>query len=230
LKENTIMKKLQRFTYLFGLLALILAACTPGRVPPSPGQATQSGDLPSPVELTPIQTPAPDANTRTFSSDIYHYKVSYPTGWTIQVNTSVASGAGSNPEFVTLTTADPSGLPRIDIEVLTDAPPMPSFNGCEQNSVFRNLPACHISLPGGQFPGSDLWIFQNGSAYFFIGMQYAGTEPIQVFSDFLSSFEFTQSQSSADPLRLQLAKERQAASFTLEDTVQQIAGTLFPGD
>jgi hypothetical protein len=189
------MKGLPYFTFLFGLFGLILAACVP---------VASAGGILTPVQspapqITPTQVSGPEMHTRIFSSDLYHYQVSYPAGWTIQINTTAPSGEGTNPEYVTLTVNDPSNLPRIDIEVLTDAPPMTGFENCDHNFVFRNIPACKISRPAGQNPASELWIFQNGAAHFFIGMQYQGEEPVQIFADFLSSFEFTESTPTALP-------------------------------
>ena len=141
--------------------------------------------------VTPVTSGEQD-QTKTFTSTLYGYKVSYPANWTILINTSVPSGPGTNPEYVTLTTNDASNLPRIEIEVLTGEPPMQGYENCEKNFVFRSLPACKISLPAGQNPATEIWIFQNGSAYFFIAMQYQDTQAVQLFDDFLSSFMFTQ--------------------------------------
>ncbi len=181
------MKRIRYFTYLSGLAFLFLAACAPvGSRLVTPTQASS----PSP-QTTSTQVSSPETQTKTFSSNIYHYKVSYPVNWTIQVSTADPAGAGSNPEYVTFTSNDPSGLPRIDIEVLTDAPPIVGFEKCDQNFVFRNIPACKIFLPAGQRAASEVWVFQNGTAHFFIGMQYQDSEPVQIFADFLMSFEFT---------------------------------------
>lgn len=148
-----------------------------------------------PADVTPTVVPTTSdgtGQTKTYTSSLYGYRVSYPADWTIQVNTSVPSGAGSNPEYVTLMTNDGSNLPRIDIEVLTDVPPMLGFEGCVKNFVFRTLPACKISLPAGQNPASEIWVFQNGAANFFIGMQYQDAKSLQLFNDFITSFVFTQ--------------------------------------
>ncbi len=149
--------------------------------------------LPIGEKPTAVATASGEAGqTKTYISKLYGYQVSYPADWTIQVNTSVPAGAGSNPEYVTLTTSDKRNLPQIDLWVLTGEPPMSGFENCEKNFVFRNLPACHLSVPAGQNPAAEVWIFQNGTANFFIRMNYQDTNSMQLFNDFLSSFEFTQ--------------------------------------
>ena len=123
---------------------------------------------------------------------MYGYKVSYSAGWSSNINTSVPAGAESDPEYVTFTLDAASNLPRIEIEVLTGVPPMSGYENCVKNFVFRTLPACQISQPAGQNPASEIWVFQNGSANYFIAMQYEATDSIQIFNDFLASFEFAQ--------------------------------------
>ena len=94
------------------LLTVITDGMNPGSTPPV-------------VAPTSVPSPTPDASqTKIFSSDTYHYQFSYPANWTIQVNTAVPPGAGSNPEYVTVKANDGSNLPQIAVEVLTDAPPM----------------------------------------------------------------------------------------------------------
>jgi hypothetical protein len=127
-----------------------------------------------------------------FRSEKYHYQVSYPADWDIKVDTSIPS-IGKDPEYVNLSTHDASNLPQIDVWVQTDVAPMSGYENCEKNFVFRNLPACHISQQAGQIPAGELWIFQNGSAYFYIRMVYEDQSSLQVFDDFISSFEFFQS-------------------------------------
>jgi len=182
------MRKLLHFIFISGFVLLYLAACVPVGT-----RIETLTSAPSPThQAMPTQVSGSDPQTKTFSSGIYHYKVSYPADWTIQVNTTAPARTGSFPEYVTFTSNNPSRLPRIDIEVLTDAPPMVGFESCDHNFVFRNIPACKISRSAGQTPASEVWVFQNGSAYFFIGMQYQGSEPVQIFTDFLMSFELTQ--------------------------------------
>lgn len=148
-----------------------------------------------PADGTGIVTPAnpvEPGQTKTFTSSLYGYQVSYPADWTIQINTSVPAGAGSDPEYVTLTPNDGSNLPRIEIEVLTGAPPMTGYENCDRNFVFRSLPACKISQPVGQNPAAEIWVFQKDKANFFIAMQYEDEKSLQVFNDFMTSFQFTQ--------------------------------------
>ena len=148
-----------------------------------------------PASDSPTVVPVSSEGTgqlKTFSSSLYGYKVSYPASWSININTAVASQAGSNPEYVTFTTNSANHLPRIDIEVLTGKPPMVGYEECVKNFVFRTLPACQISLPAGQNPAAEVWVFQNGTANFFIAMQYEEADSLRLFNDFLSSFEFIQ--------------------------------------
>jgi hypothetical protein len=63
-----------------------------------------------------ITFPIPEAGkTRIFNSDTYHYQFSYPDDWKIQVNAALPSGAGSNPEYVTMTGNDGSNPPQIAV-------------------------------------------------------------------------------------------------------------------
>lgn len=80
------------------------------------------------------------------------------------------------------------------IDALTNAPPMQGYENCEKNFVFHNLPACLISLPGGQYPPAKLWVLQREKAYFSIYMSYQGAEPVQLFTDLVSSFRFLADQ------------------------------------
>jgi len=125
-------EKIQQFTLLFGLFLLALTACTsvtsasdvPTIAPASTLQVTQTQTVVHETQATLASSPTPEAGkTRTFSSDTYHYQFSYPDDWKVQVNTAIPSGAGSNPEYVTVTANDGSNLPQIAVEVLTDAPP-----------------------------------------------------------------------------------------------------------
>lgn len=144
------------------------------------------------VTAAVVPSPTSEASQKkTFRSDTYHYQFSYPADWKIQVNTAVPSGAGSNPEYVTVTAN--GNLPQIAVEVLTGAPPMLGYEDCVKNFIFHDLPACQISLQAGQNPATELWIFQNGKANFYIAMAYQDkNSSMQQFNDFVSSFEFTQ--------------------------------------
>jgi len=83
------------------------------------------------------------------------------------------------------------GLPRMEIEALTGVPPMTGFENCVPNFVFHDVPACKISLPAGQSPAGDVWVFQKGTAYFYIQLQYQDAGSMQVFNDIMTSFNFT---------------------------------------
>lgn len=148
-----------------------------------------------PADGTGIVTPpapAEPGQTKTFTSSLYGYQVSYPADWTIQINTSVPAGAGSDPEYVTLTPNAGSNLPRIQVEVLTGTPPMTGYENCDRNFVFRSLPACKISQPAGQNPAAEIFVFQKDKANFFIALQYEDKNSLQLFDDFMTSFQFTQ--------------------------------------
>lgn len=137
-------------------------------------------------------TASPDAGQwQTFTSSRYHYTLNYPAGWTARVNTAIPSGADANPEFVKLA-LDDATLPQIEIDAMTGTPPFTGYKGCARNFVFRGLPACKISVPGGQIPPTDIWVFQNGSAHFRIALVYKGASSAQVFDDVMRSFQFTQ--------------------------------------
>jgi hypothetical protein len=83
------------------------------------------------------------------------------------------------------------GLPRVQIWALTGIPPMTGFENCVPNFVFHNLPACKMSLPAGQNPAEDIWVFQKGTAYFYIQLQYQEASSTQVFNDIITSFSFS---------------------------------------
>ena len=125
-----------------------------------------------------------------YNSSAYHYTVNYPNDWIAQVNTLVATGGGSNPEYVTLAPTT-SALPRVQIWALTGVPPMTGFENCVPNFVFHNLPACKMSLPAGQNPAEDIWVFHKGAAYFYIQLEYQDAGSTQVFDDIITSFSFT---------------------------------------
>lgn len=127
---------------------------------------------------------------QTYTSALYHYAINYPTDWTAQVNTSLPTGGGSSPEYVTFM-PDHGGLPRLQIEALTGVSPMTGLENCVPNFVFHNLPACKISLPAGQNPAEDVWVFQKGAIHFYLQLQYQDASSIQVFNDILTSFTFT---------------------------------------
>ncbi len=140
-----------------------------------------------------IVVPAPAGEpvpTQTYYSAVYHYAVSYPGDWIAQVNTSVPTGGGTSPEYVTLA-PKMGGLPRVQIWVLTGRPPMTGFENCVPNFIFHNLLACKMSLPAGQNPAEDIWVFQKGGAYFYIQVQYGDAGSTQVFDDIMTSFNFT---------------------------------------
>jgi hypothetical protein len=77
--------------------------------------------------------------------------------------------------------------------VLTNAPPMHGYEDCVKNFLFHDLPACQISLPAGQNPATEIQIFKNGNANFYIAMAYQdANSSMQQFNDFVSILEFAQ--------------------------------------
>jgi hypothetical protein len=108
---------------------------------------------------------------------------------TLKVNTSVPSGAGSNPEYVTFS-APGSNLPQIEVDVLTGAPPFTGFEDCAKNLTFRGLPACSLSLPAAQNPGQQLLIFQKDNAFFHMVMWYQDDSSLATWDSFLATFDF----------------------------------------
>jgi hypothetical protein len=227
------MKKDLQFTTLFVLMVLALTGCisvagaavVPTIAPASTLQVTQTQTVvretqatiqqPADATHTVVPSPTPEAGkTKTFSSDTYHYQFNYPDDWKIQINTVIPSGAGSNPEYVTVTANDGSNLPQIAVEVLTDAPPMLGYENCDKNYIFHDLPACQISLPAGQNPAAELWIFQNGSANFYIAMTYQdANSSMKQINDIASSFEFTQS----DPTPTAVIGCQDSAQYITDD-------------
>lgn len=90
-----------------------------------------------------------------FVSTRYNYTFQYPSNWTARVNTSVPSNPGANPEFVKFAFND-STLPQVEIEAMTGTPPFIGYENCVRNFVFRGLPACKITVPGGQIPQTEI--------------------------------------------------------------------------
>jgi LysM repeat protein len=133
--------------------------------------------------------PPPSGQVQSYVSSLYHYAVKAPPSWTVKVNTSVPSGPGWSPEYVTFS-APGSSLPRIEIDVLTGTPPFTGFENCDKNLTFRGMPACSISQPAGQNPAARLLIFQKGNAYFHIAMQYEDASSLAIWDSFLTSFNF----------------------------------------
>lgn len=134
--------------------------------------------------------PGGSGQWKTFTSTRYNYSVNYPADWTVRVNTSVPSSAGANPEFVKLALND-SALPQVEINAMTGTPPFTGYENCVRNFVFRNLPTCKISVPGGQMPQTDIWVFQKGNAHFRIALVYKDAGSAQLFDDVMRSFQFT---------------------------------------
>ncbi len=126
---------------------------------------------------------------KSFASKAYGYSVKYPADWTISVDTRASTGSGSNPEYVTFTPPSGSTI-NIVIYALTGEAPFSGYENCDQNFTVRDLPACRISLPAGQIPATELFIFQKGEAHFEIAMQHEGESAQQAFDQFLTSFEF----------------------------------------
>ena len=141
----------------------------------------------SPVPPPP---PPPPSYRQTYYSSIYQYAFDYPADWKLEINTNVPTGVGTYPEYVTLYSSS-SYLPRIQFEVLTDQAPMTGFENCTRNLVFHNVAVCKISVPAGQNPAAEVWVFQRGSAHFFIQMMYENTSALQTFADIMTSFRFT---------------------------------------
>jgi LysM repeat protein len=135
-------------------------------------------------------TPPSAGQWKTFTSTRYDYTVNYPAAWSVQVNTTIPSGADANPEFVKLA-LDDSSLPQVEIDAMTGTPPFSGYEDCTRNFVFRGLPVCKISVPGGQIPATDIWVFQKGGAHFRIALVYKDAQSAQVFDDVMRSFQFT---------------------------------------
>ena len=147
--------------------------------------------LPSGENQTPVAPPSGESGlTKTFNSDIYHYQVSYPADWTVQVNTTEPAGAGKMPEYVTFASGPDGKLPNMTIYALTGVPPFTGYENCQSNLVFRGLDACRISVPAGQIPPTELVIFHNGDQNFEIVMQYEDQKAIETYDLFLTSFQF----------------------------------------
>ncbi len=129
----------------------------------------------------------PAGQPGSYTSQLYHYTVSAPAGWTVSVNKSVP---GSNPEYVSFS-APGSTLPQINIDVLTGTPPFTGYENCDKNLIFRGVPACQLSQPRGQNPAQQLLVFQRGNAYFHIAMLYEDASSMAIWDEFLRSFSFT---------------------------------------
>lgn len=111
-----------------------------------------------------------------------------PAGCT--VNTLVPPGTGTNLEYVSFLVPGGS-LPEIDVDVLTGTPPISGFENCAKNLTFHGLPACDLSLPAGQIPATRILIFQRGSAYNHIAIEYQDADALANWDTFPATFSFT---------------------------------------
>jgi hypothetical protein len=193
--------------------ALALSACAPlaaegaGPTPTQPVVTPSAVPSPTQVEATstavprPTQPPAtptaipsptqlPDP-WKTYGSDTYGYKVSYPADWTVQVNTSANAGSSKLPEYVTFASGPNGRLPNITLYALTGIAPMTGYENCKPNLVFRGLETCRMMVPAGQTPANEQIVFHNGDAYFEIILQYQDPADLGTFDLFLTSFQFT---------------------------------------
>ena len=164
-------RSFQKILVLLLLATFLLSACQP---------AVVLGSAPTPTGSVALQS---------YTSSLYGYTVRYPGNWGIKINTSVNTGPGTDPEYITLYPGD-NMLPVLNIYALTGAAPLTGFETCAQNFDFQGLKACRISQPAGQVPASELLVFQKGNAHFLIGLQYEDPSSKEVFDQVLSLFEF----------------------------------------
>ena len=195
---------------VLGLALLGIMACSPldyfvlsrsSDQPPTPEikqlPVTPVSQPPAPVAsaapsatLTP-RSNGPQVGWKTYKSTQYAYVVSYPANWTIKVQTMGPAGLGRDPENVFFTPPG-GGLPQIQILVQKGAPPITGFENCTKNLQFRGIPACSISLSGGQQHATQMLLFQTGGAYFHMAIQYETPSQLAVFEDIVKSFQFPQ--------------------------------------
>ena len=188
--------------------------------------------LPAGNSQTAVPGPSGEpSQTKTFRSGTYHYQVSYPADWTVQVTTENDS-PGKLAEYVTFASVPGGKLPNVTIYSLTGAPPFTGYENCQPNLIFRGLDACRISVPAGQIPATELIVFHNGDQNFEIVMQYEGQEALGLFDQFITSFQFTKPiiagepanpTSCTDPVTLTPAKDNRIVykgiSFILDPTL-----------
>ncbi len=191
------MKTITRINLLFFMVAASLLAACAHLV------AQASRDIDTRLQMTPTPSPArptgggsdspqpADSTWKTFISDQYGYKVSYPPEWTVKVDTSSPSGSGELPENVTFAPSAGS-LPNITIYALTGMPPFAGYENCEPTLIFLGLDLCHVSIPAGQIPATEANIFHNGEQFFQISLQYEDQEARGIFDLFMRSFQFSQ--------------------------------------
>ncbi len=190
-------------------LALILAACgaasasqewTNKQLPPTPVAPTAAPTVaPTPTAKfisaagpKPSTVPASAGAYKSYKSDKYAYMIRYPADWKIQVQTAGPSAPGEDRENVFLTSPG-GGLPQVQILALKGAPPITGFENCAKNLQFRGIPACSISLAGGQQPATQMLLFQKGDAYLHLAIQYETPAQLGVFDEIVRSFQFTSS-------------------------------------
>ena len=142
------------------------------------------------VGASPSAAPSTAGAVKTYKSTQYAYVVSYPANWSIKVQTIGPTGPGRDPENVFLTSPG-GGLPQVQIMALKGAPPITGLENCDKNLQFRGIPACGISLSGGQQPATQMLLFQIGGAYFHMAIQYEMPSQLAVFEDIVKSFQFS---------------------------------------
>lgn len=197
-----------RSVVLLAGLVLVLASCGPAsasqgltdkQFPPTPVAPTFAPTVAQTPTVKFISAAGPSPSTvaasagayRSYQSAKYSYTTSYPANWKIEVQTAGPSAPGEDRENVFLTSPG-GGLPQVQILALKGAPPITGFEKCAKNLQFRGIPACSISLSGGQQPPTQMLLFQRGDAYFHLAIQYETQPQLAAFDDMVRSFQFTQ--------------------------------------
>lgn len=139
----------------------------------------------------PCGSPAPSPSQwKTYTSYKHGYLVSYPGDWTISVQTP---GYAGDPENVSIRPVATT-LPAVQILALKGAPPITGYENCTKNMTIQGVPACSITLPGGQVAPTRVVVFQKGNDYYQLSMQYSNRSQLAIFQGVLESFRFTQWQ------------------------------------
>lgn len=201
------------WTALLTWLTVALVACAPAgasqdpagkQFPPTPAVPTAAPTVAqaptrkfiSAAGPGPSAVPGSAGAYRSYESDKYSYTISYPADWKIQVQTAGPSAPGEDRENVFLTSPG-GGLPQVQILALKGAPPITGFENCAKNVQFKGIPACSISLSGGQQPPTQMLLVQRGDAYLHLAIQYETPSQLAVFDEIVRSFQFTSSAVSA---------------------------------
>lgn len=147
----------------------------------------------------PTSTPAPGSQGplpgwKTFTSTLYQYAVSYPSDWTVSVETPKSSGRTKNVERVPFKQPN-YGVRNQFTTIMIEANRGESwtFVTCDSKITVSGISACRNSMPAGQNPAQEIVYFQKGDSSFVLQLAYEDKKYVDVFNRMVANFKFTSS-------------------------------------